>query len=82
MIYSLLRIIDIFIIINDYREAIDYIYFLKSLDTDIRLALLIIIKLFFVLSAVFLTATFAPAASGSGIPELKAILSGIWIRRM
>lgn len=24
---------------------------------------------------------FAPSAAGSGIPELKAILSGIWIRR-
>ena len=42
--------------------------------------LLIILKVSLVLAAIWLTRSFAPGCAGSGVPELRAILSGIWIR--
>ena len=38
------------------------------------------IKIFLVVCAVGTISWFQPAAAGSGVPELRAILSGIWIR--
>eukprot|EP01083_Nonionella_stella_P094739 265897_1 len=42
--------------------------------------LLIILKVLLVVGAIWLTRNFAPGCAGSGVPELRAILSGIWIR--
>ena len=62
-------------------ELIDYVYFDKEVSTFIVLIASVGLKLAFVFIAIFLTVFVAPQAAGSGIPELKAILSGIWIRR-
>ena len=40
----------------------------------------LIIKIGLVVAAVGVTSIFQPAAAGSGVPELRAILSGIWIK--
>ena len=42
--------------------------------------LLVSFKLITVISAIALTTTFSPASAGSGVPQLRAILSGMWIR--
>jgi len=39
------------------------------------------IKVGFILSSVMITWTFAPTATGSGIPELRAILGGLYIEK-
>ena len=62
-------------------ELIDYVYFNKELSTFIVFVSSVGLKLAFVFIAIFLTVFVAPQAAGSGIPELKAVLSGIWIRR-
>lgn len=43
--------------------------------------LIMLLKLILVLIAIFLTRSLAPNCAGSGVPELRAILSGIWIRQ-
>ena len=42
--------------------------------------LIVLLKVVLVLMAIYLVRTFAPGCAGSGVPELRAILSGIWIR--
>ena len=42
--------------------------------------LIVVLKLTLVLGGIYLTRRFAPGCAGSGVPELRAILSGIWIR--
>jgi len=42
--------------------------------------ILLFVKLILVITAIIITVTYAPASAGSGVPELRAILSGIWIR--
>ncbi|ETO22677.1 hypothetical protein RFI_14518 [Reticulomyxa filosa] len=56
------------------------VYQHSTWNTYIRLFGVIIIRTLFVLVSIFLALHFAPQCIGSGIPELKAILSGIWIR--
>jgi len=47
----------------------------------LKTLILAVTKTAWLASGIMLTFFFSPDAAGSGIPELKAILSGIWIRK-
>jgi len=61
-------------------QLTDIIYAWKA-NTFERLIMLVVVKVFCITAGVLLTYYGAPNSDGSGIPEMKAILSGIWIRR-
>ena len=60
--------------------VINYVYTNKMYNEVLIFLGCLVLKCGFVFAAIFFTVT-TPQTAGSGIPELKAILSGIWIRR-
>jgi len=51
----------------------------SSLNPGASYVLLTLFRISIILTGLWVVARFAPAAAGSGIPELRAILAGIWI---
>eukprot|EP01084_Bolivina_argentea_P094565 169995_1 len=60
--------------------VINYVYTNNMYNKILIFLGCLVLKCGFVFAAIFFTIT-TPQTAGSGIPELKAILSGIWIRR-
>eukprot|EP01083_Nonionella_stella_P086186 239262_1 len=60
--------------------VINYVYTNNMYNEIVIFLACLVLKCGFVFAAIFFTIT-TPQTAGSGIPELKAILSGIWIRR-
>jgi len=61
-------------------DASKYIYDTDSFPNIVSFFIILLIKFVYIVLAVYICYTFCPDAAGSGIPELRAILGGIWIK--
>jgi len=52
----------------------------ENIPNFLAFFIILFIKFVYIICAVYICYTFCPDAAGSGIPELRAILGGIWIK--